>query len=63
MPEAALAREAGLDYASVAVIANAGAGLQAGPITEADIAGVLDEAMTRVRRLIERLADACADGG
>ena len=32
MPEAALAREAGLDYASLAVVANYGAGLEAEPL-------------------------------
>ncbi len=57
MPEASLAREAGLDYASICVVANAGAGLEQGPITEEAIARVLDQAMNRVRRLLEALPD------
>lgn len=49
MPEAALAREAGLEYASLAVVANGAAGLQDGPITEADIHAVLEQAMGQVK--------------
>ncbi|MEX0916399.1 MAG: S-methyl-5'-thioinosine phosphorylase [Wenzhouxiangellaceae bacterium] len=55
MPEAALAREAGLDYAGLCIVANPGAGLEDGPITEEDIHRVLQAAMRRVRRVIERL--------
>ena len=58
MPEAALAREAGLDYASLCMVANAGAGLQDGPITEEDIHAVLEGAMRRTRRVIEALVAA-----
>lgn len=57
MPEAALAREAGIDYASLCVVANAGAGLEDGPITEEDIHRVLQDAMTRVRTIIEKLVE------
>ena len=55
MPEAALAREAGLDYASLCVVANAGAGLEDGPITEDDIQHVLQRAMRDVQSVIETL--------
>jgi 5'-deoxy-5'-methylthioadenosine phosphorylase len=55
MPEAALAREAGLDYASLCMVANAGAGLEDGPITEEDIHAVLKGAMRRVREVVEAL--------
>lgn len=55
MPEAALAREAGIDYASLCMIANAGAGLEDGPITEEDIHAVLKAAMRRVRGVVEAL--------
>lgn len=55
MPEAALAREAGLDYASLCVVANAGAGLEEGPITEDDIHHVLQAAMRKVKAVIEAL--------
>lgn len=58
MPEASLAREAGLDYASLCVVANAGAGLEDGPITEEAIAAVLAESMQRVRILIQALVEA-----
>lgn len=53
MPEAALAREAGIDYATVAVVANWGAGF--GPdevITMADIERTLSAAMVQAQRLI-----------
>jgi 5'-methylthioadenosine phosphorylase len=57
MPEAALAREIGLEYAAIAVVANYAAGRgdskQAIPLER--IAAVLEEAMGRVRRIIERL--------
>jgi len=61
MPEAALAREAGLDYASLCVVANAGAGLEDGPITEDDIHRVLQSAMNQVRTLITQLVDDIPD--
>lgn len=57
MPEAALAREAGLDYASLCVVANAGAGLDDRPITVGDIERVLAGAMERVRGLLEAFPD------
>jgi len=56
MPEAALAREAGLDYASLCMVANPGAGLTDAPITEDEIHAVLEKTMKRVRMIIECLA-------
>lgn len=58
MPEAALAREAGLDYAAIAVVANhaAGKGDSAHAISLAAIEAVVEQAMQRVRRILERLA-------
>ena len=57
MPEAALAREIGLEYAAIAVVANYAAGRgdakRAVPLDR--IGAVLEEAMGRVRRIIERL--------
>ena len=57
MPEAALAREISLEYAAIAVIANYAAGRgdsqRAVPLDK--IAAVLEEAMGRVRRIIEEL--------
>lgn len=57
MPEAALARELGLDYAAVAVSANfaAGRGESEHAIPMERIEAVLAEAMGRVRRIIEQL--------
>jgi 5'-methylthioinosine phosphorylase len=59
MPEAALARELSLDYATIAVVANYAAGRgdsqRAVPLDR--IGEILDEAMGRVRRIIERLCE------
>jgi len=57
MPEAALAREISLEYAAIAVIANyaAGRGDSQRAIPLDKIAAVLEEAMDRVRRIIEEL--------
>lgn len=60
MPEAALAREGGLEYAAIAVVANYAAGradsAQAIPLDK--IGAILDEAMGRVRRVIEECCKA-----
>lgn len=57
MPEAVLAREISLEYATIAVVANYAAGRgdsqRAVPLDK--IGEVLDEAMGRVRRIIEKL--------
>lgn len=55
MPEAALAREAGLDYASLCVVANAAAGIDSTPISESAIRDVLARSMTRVRLVLDHL--------
>jgi 5'-methylthioadenosine phosphorylase len=56
MPEAVLAREIGLEYATIAVVANyaAGKGDSAQAIPLDRIGAVLDAAMGRVRRIIEK---------
>lgn len=60
MPEAALAREAGLEYAAIAVVANhaAGRGESAHAIDLKRIEAVLEDTMRRVRRIIEQLVAA-----
>ena len=60
MPEAALAREISLEYAALAVVANyaAGRGESERAVPLDKIGEVLDEAMGRVRRIIERLCEA-----
>ena len=57
MPEAGLAREISLEYAAIAVVANYAAGRAESEraIPMEKIAAVLDEAMERVRRIIEEL--------
>ncbi len=57
MPEAALAREAGLDYASVCVVANPAARVDAEPISMAEIHRVLAQSMASVVRLLEAWAE------
>ena len=51
MPEAILAREAGLDYASLCINANWAAGLAQEAVTMEAIEATLAEAMFRVRKL------------
>ncbi len=58
MPEAGLAREAGLCYATLAVCANPAAGRAPSEITLAQIDAVLAEGMARVRRILHRLLAA-----
>ena len=59
MPEAALAREISLEYATIAVVANyaAGRGDSAHAIPLDKIGAILDEAMGRVRRIIEKVCE------
>ena len=58
MPEAALAREAGLEYAAIAVVVNhaAGRGDSAHAISFEAMEAVLEKAMQSVRRILEQLA-------
>ena len=53
MPEAALAREMAIDYASVCLVVNPAAGRSDTLITMEDIHRVIDAGMIRVRRLLE----------
>lgn len=55
MPEAALARELGLCYASVAVIVNPAAGKAEGTISLREIERNLESGMEKVRRLLEHV--------
>ena len=56
MPEAALAREAGIAYAHIAVVVNEAAGRAQGPIRVETMPAVLENAMGRVRQIIRVLA-------
>jgi len=59
MPEASLARELGLEYAAIAVIANhaAGRGDAAHAVPLDKIEAILEEAMDRVRRILVKLCE------
>lgn len=58
MPEAALARELGLDYACIAVAANWAAGISDQPITMEAIEATLAGAMNDVRAVINAYLDS-----
>jgi 5'-methylthioadenosine phosphorylase len=59
MPEAALAREISVDYAAIAVVANwaAGRGDSKRAVPLDKIGDILDAAMGRVRRIIEKFCE------
>jgi 5'-methylthioinosine phosphorylase len=61
LPEAALARELGLDFAGLAVVSNWGAGVGDDLISEADIAETLKEPMARVRALLGALVNTLSE--
>ena len=55
MPEAALAREANLPYASLCINANWAAGIEDEPVSMAAIEATLAGAMSQVRSLLSEL--------
>ncbi len=59
MPEAALARELGLAYATLAVVVNAaaGRGTSARAISLDDIGRVIEESMAKVRTIVAKLVE------
>jgi len=61
MPEAILAREAGLDYASLCINANRAAGLEQEPVTMDAIETTLAQAMLKVRKLLAVLIEEFSD--
>lgn len=52
MPEAALARELGLAYASLCLVVNAAAGLRAEPVSLDEIGRVLHDGAARIRHVL-----------
>lgn len=52
MPEAVLAREVGIEYASVCLVVNWGAGIQQEPITMAQIEAALRQGVGKVQQLL-----------
>ncbi len=63
MPETALARELGLDYAAISVVVNyaAGRGASVNAIALDEIGAVAEPAMVRVRHIIECLVESDGD--
>ena len=62
MPEAALAREAGLDYASLCINANWAAGLEAEAVSMEAIETTLADAMFKVRKLLAVFFEVFSNG-
>lgn len=58
MPEAALARELGLDYACLALVVNAAAGMDEQPISMAAIEAVMAAGMDQVRDILGQVVSA-----
>ena len=54
VPEAALAREAGICYAAVAVVTNWAAGVSREPLRHEEVSDFMDEQVPRVRALFEQ---------
>lgn len=61
MPEAGLARELGLAYASVCLVVNRAAGKAPGVLTNDAIMRVATEGMAKVVELLGRVASGCPD--
>ncbi len=63
MPETALARELGLNYATIAVVANyaAGRGTNATGIPLKEIYAVLEQSMVGVRNILEHVVNCHGD--
>lgn len=54
MPEAALARELSMEYASLSLVVNPAAGRSDGLISMADIHAVIDAGMTRLKSILQQ---------
>ena len=63
MPETALAKELGLHYAAIAIVANyaAGRGTNIHAVQLEDVTAVLDHSMIGVRKIIERVVELNGD--
>ena len=63
MPEAALAREIGLSYATIALVINhaAGRGASRAGVAMEDMAATLQQAMSKVQRIIEQVVTLHGD--
>ena len=57
MPEAALARELGMEYASLCIVVNPAAGRSDRPITIEEIHQVLDASIIEAKQLLTNLKE------
>ena len=55
-PEAIYAREAGMNYAALAVVTNLAAGLTAGPVSHEDVGVVMKQWLPVVRHILIQAA-------
>ena len=55
MPEAALAQEIGIDYASIAIVVNWAAGINSSPLAVIDIMDAIHKNMKKIKELIPNL--------
>ena len=56
VPEATLAREAGLHYAGISLVTNLGCGLSPTPLTHTEVEEAMAEAAPRLRTLLAESA-------
>jgi 5'-methylthioadenosine phosphorylase len=63
VPEVVLAREAGICYATVAVVTNWAAGVSGEPIKHEEVSAVMGEQIAKVRTLFEHVMAHHEDGG
>lgn len=61
VPEAVLAREAGLCYATVCIVTNYAAGTTPQPLTHKEVTQVMDERRQDLRRLLRGAVESLAD--
>ena len=61
-PEVVLARELDIDYATVAVVTNYGAGMAPGKVRQEEVYEVFGQAKVRLQKLILAALDVIVDG-
>lgn len=62
VPEAVLAREAGLCYAAICIVCNWAAGMSPTPLTHEEVLGIMSDRTEDLRTLIRRYLAVPADG-
>jgi 5'-methylthioadenosine phosphorylase len=61
VPEVVLAREAGICYATIAIVTNWAAGISAEPVRHEEVSGFMDQQVPRVQALFEQVVRAHID--